>query len=62
MKLCPSNPTSWLLWTRGVVVNVLNYGILVSEFELLLCYNVHFRYDTIGKFINLSSLNPVSVK
>ena len=34
---------------RGVMVNVLDCDILVSEFELHLLYNTHFRTDTLMK-------------
>ena len=36
----------------GGVVNVQNYEILVSEFELRSRYYVHFRTNTLGKDIN----------
>ena len=35
--------------SRGVVAKVLNYSLEVSEFELQLCYNVHFGTNTLGK-------------
>ena len=31
------------------MVNVLNCNIIVSEFEIQLCYNIHFRTNTIAK-------------
>ena len=37
---------------RIVVVNVLGWGIVVSEFELQSCYYVHFRTNTLGKGMN----------
>ena len=33
---------------HGVVVNVLNYDIIVSKFKLQLCY-VHFKTGTLGE-------------
>ena len=38
---------------RGVQDNVLNYVIVVSEFELQSHYYVHIRINTIGKGMNL---------
>ena len=38
--------------SRGVVANVLDYDIIVSEFELKSCYNVHFLINTPGKGMN----------
>ena len=35
-----------------VVANVLNYNIVVSEFELKLCFYVHYRTNTLGKGTN----------
>ena len=37
----------------GVEANVLDCGIMVSEFELLSRYYVYFWTDTIGKDIDL---------
>ena len=39
---------------RGVMVKVLDCGIVVSEFELQSRYHVRFRTNTFGK-----SLNPL---
>ena len=36
----------------GLVANVLDSDIVVSEFELQPLYYVHFRTYTLGKFIN----------
>ena len=33
----------------GVVFNALDCGIVVSEFKLQPCYNVHFKTNTLGK-------------
>ena len=33
--------------------NVEDFDIVVSEFELLLCYYVHFRTNTLGKIMNI---------
>ena len=35
----------------GILVNMLDYNITVSEFELQSCYYVHFQTNTIGKGI-----------
>ena len=32
-----------------VLINVLNFEIIVSEFELQSCYYIHFRTNTLGK-------------
>ena len=37
---------------RGVMINVLDYGFVVSEFELQSRYYVHFRTNTLGKGMN----------
>ncbi len=37
---------------RGVMVNVMDCGIVVSEFVLQSCYYVHFRTNTLGKGMN----------
>ncbi len=37
---------------RGVMVKAMDYGIVVSEFELQSCYYVHFRTNTLGKGMN----------
>ena len=34
---------------RGVMVKAMDYGILVSEFELHSRYYVHFRINSLGK-------------
>ena len=36
----------------GVMVNAMDYGILVSEIVLQLRYYVHFRANTLGKGMN----------
>ena len=35
------------LW--GVVLNVMDWNAVVSEFELVSRYNVYFRTNTLGK-------------
>ena len=37
---------------RGVVANILDCDIVVSEFELKSRYYVHFRFDTFRKGMN----------
>ena len=37
---------------RGVMVKVMDCGIVVSEFELQSRYYVHFRANTLGKSMN----------
>ena len=37
---------------RGVMVKVMDCGIVVSEFKLQLRYYVHFRANTLGKGMN----------
>ena len=37
---------------RGVMVKVMDYGIVVSEFVLQSRYYVHFRANTLGKTMN----------
>ena len=41
---------------HGVVVNMLNWDYVISEFEFQWCYNIHFRTYTPGKRMN--SLMP----
>ena len=36
----------------GVMVKALDSGIVVSEFELQLCYYAHFQTNTFGKGLN----------
>ena len=38
---------------RGIMVKAMDCGIVVSEFVLQSCYNVHFRANTLGKGMNL---------
>ena len=38
--------------SRGVVVNVLDFDIVVSEFEIPLRYYVHFWTNTLEKGMN----------
>ena len=40
---------AWGGGPRGVMVKVIDYGTVVSEFVLQSRYNVHFRANTIGK-------------
>ena len=37
---------------RGVVVKAMDYGIVISEFEIQSRYCVHFRTNTLGKDLN----------
>ena len=37
---------------RGVVVKAMEFGIVVSEFELQSRFYVHFRANTLGKGMN----------
>ena len=37
---------------RGVMVKAMDYGVVVSEFELQFCYYVHIRANTIGEGMN----------
>ena len=37
---------------RGVMVKVMDSGIIVSMFELHLRYYIHFRTNTLGKGMN----------
>ena len=37
---------------RGVMVKVMDCGIVVSEFVLQSCYYVHFWANTLGKGMN----------
>ena len=42
-----------LSWTEGVVANVLDCDIVVSEFELQWRYYVHFQTNILGKDMSL---------
>ena len=46
---CPDPNAFGRLCPRGVMAKVMNCRIVVSEFELLSCYYVHFRTNTLGK-------------
>ena len=37
---------------RGIMVKVIDCGIIVREFVLQWCYYVHFRANTLGKGMN----------
>ena len=37
---------------RHIVANMLEYGSVESEFDLKLCYYVHFQTYTLGKGMN----------
>ena len=37
----------------GIVAKVFVYDIVVSEFELELCYYAQFRINTLGKGMNM---------
>ena len=39
-------------YPRGVMVKSLDYGIVVSKFDLQSCYYIHFRTNTLGKCMN----------
>ena len=45
--------------THGVVANVLNCDIVVSEFELQSCFYVYIRTNTIGKYMNPIVLSAI---
>ena len=49
-------PENWVWTLCGVVANVLNYDIVLSEFELQSRYNIRFRINTLGK--GMTSLIP----
>ena len=38
--------------SRGIVANMLNCNIVLSEFELQLCYYIHFQTNTLRKGMN----------
>ena len=38
--------------SRGVMVNSMGCGIIVSEFEHRSCYYVHFQTNNFGKDVN----------
>ena len=53
----------WLeVCPHGVIVKVLDCGIVVSEFELQLHYYVHFQTNTLGKGMNLLILPAMGYK
>ena len=39
-------------WVRSIVANVLEFNIVISEFELQLRYYVHFGTNALGKGMN----------
>ena len=41
--------TKWSWCSRGEMVKAMKCGIVVSEFELLSRYYIHFRTNTLGK-------------
>ncbi len=47
---------------RGVMVKVMNCGIVVREFVLQSRYYVHFRANTLGKGMNPLILPPAMGK
>ena len=50
------------LWkVRGVMANVLDYGLEVNEFEIQLQYCVHFLTNTLRKGINLLISPPMGL-
>ena len=44
---------SWERYPRGFVTTMMDYDIIVSEFELQSHYYVHFRTNTLGKEMNI---------
>ena len=50
------------LCPRGVMVKVMNCGIVVREFVLQSRYYVHFRANTLGKGMNPLILPPAMGK
>ena len=36
----------------GIMANVMDCGLKISEFELQLCYYIHFQSNTLGKGMN----------
>ena len=46
------NPSLQKECPRGVMVKVMDCGIVISEFELQSRYYVHFRTNTLGKGMN----------
>ena len=57
------NSRYWIKWywgcPRGVMVKVMDCGIVVSEFELQSRYYVYFRTNTLGKGRNALILPPM---
>ena len=49
---CQSNPLVYGECPRVVMVKAMDYGIVVSEFEIQSRYYVHFRTNTLGEGIN----------
>ena len=45
----------------GIVAYVLDCNIVVSKFELQLCYDIHFWTNTLGKGMNLLIPPVVSI-
>ena len=57
LYLCFSNLACGTRSIRDVVANVWVWEIVVSQFELQSLYYVHFRTNTLKKFMNLLSLS-----
>ena len=50
--MCKKKPPKKQWGPYGVMAKVLDYGIIVSEFELQSCDYIHFRTNTLGKGMN----------
>ena len=57
-KCIDDNKDSEMGCPHGVMVQTMDCGIVVSEFKLQSCYNVHFQTNTLGKGMN-SLILPV---
>ena len=49
----------WIGCPCGIMVKAMDGGILVSEFKLHLCYNIHFQANTLEKGMNLLVLSDM---
>ena len=38
--------------SHGIVAYILDYDIVVNEFKLQLCYNVHYLFNTLRKGVS----------
>ena len=50
--ICHKTQTTKRGYPHGVMVKVMDYGIVVSEIVLQSRYYVHFRTNTLGKGMN----------